>query len=334
MTRFERSDLLQILPRRAAFDLILCRNTVIYFAAPCATICTRGWPTRCGRGVIWWSGRPSESPSGGPGPGAGPAVLLPEGVMDTSEYMPMFLAEAQEQLESLNLAVVRLEANPADRDTVDEIFRMAHSIKGMSATMGFARLAELTHAMEDVFELLRQRRAGISRDAIDTLLACVDALSAAIESVAVTGAEDLDPAALVAPAALSGVGPHARAGALVAPAAVAAPDLRAARRGREARPARGGDAVRRRADARRARAHGARCAGRARRAARLRAGGRRGGAVPRTADRSVAAQRARGGCGPRQAARRSPTWRGPRLTRSTRPADRRRRRPGRGRPRR
>ena len=80
--------------------------------------------------------------------------------MDTSEYMPMFLAEAQEHLESLNLAVVRLEENPADRDTVDEIFRMAHSIKGMSATMGFARLAELTHAMEDVFELLRQRRGG------------------------------------------------------------------------------------------------------------------------------------------------------------------------------
>ena len=117
--------------------------------------------------------------------------------MDTSEYMPMFLAEAQEHLESLTLAVVRLEENPADRDTVDEIFRMAHSIKGMSATMGFARLAELTHAMEDVFELLRQRRAGISREAVDTLLACVDALSGAIESVAVTGSEELDPAPLV-----------------------------------------------------------------------------------------------------------------------------------------
>ena len=81
--------------------------------------------------------------------------------MDTSEYMPMFLAEAREHLQELNLAVVRLEETPDDRPTVDEIFRIAHSLKGMSATMGFARIAELTHEMEDVFELLRQRAGGL-----------------------------------------------------------------------------------------------------------------------------------------------------------------------------
>ena len=79
--------------------------------------------------------------------------------MDTSEYMPMFLAETREHLDQLNLAIVRLEKNPKDPPTVDEIFRIAHSLKGMSATMGFAKIAELTHAMEDVFELLRQRTA-------------------------------------------------------------------------------------------------------------------------------------------------------------------------------
>ena len=77
--------------------------------------------------------------------------------MDTSEYMPMFLAEAREHLQELNLAIVRLEETPEDRPTVDEIFRIAHSLKGMSATMGFAQIAELTHHMEEVFELLRQR---------------------------------------------------------------------------------------------------------------------------------------------------------------------------------
>ncbi len=90
--------------------------------------------------------------------------------MDTSEYMPMFLAETREHLQALNLAVVRLEDDPTDRPTVDEIFRIAHSLKGMSATMGFVEIAELTHEMEDVFELLRQRTAGIEADAIDTVL--------------------------------------------------------------------------------------------------------------------------------------------------------------------
>src|SRR5205085_3355018 len=112
-----------------------------------------------------------------------------EGVMDTSEYMPMFLAEAREHLQELNLAVVRLEENPEDRPTLDEIFRIAHSLKGMSATMGFAQIAALTHEMEEVFELLRQRSGALSPDAVDTVLACLDALSAAVDSIEADGEE-------------------------------------------------------------------------------------------------------------------------------------------------
>ena len=97
--------------------------------------------------------------------------------MDTSEYMPMFLAEATEHLQELNLAVVQLEENPSDRATLDQIFRIAHSLKGMSATMGFAQIAKLTHEMEEVFELLRQRTSGLGQDAVDAVLACLDALS-------------------------------------------------------------------------------------------------------------------------------------------------------------
>jgi two-component system chemotaxis sensor kinase CheA len=117
--------------------------------------------------------------------------------MDTSEYMPMFLAEAREHLEQLNLVSVRLEEDPKHQATVEEIFRIAHSFKGMSATMGFAKIAELTHNMEDVFELLRQRTNGLPSEAIDTVFACLDALSAATDSIESDGQEDLDPAPLV-----------------------------------------------------------------------------------------------------------------------------------------
>lgn len=117
--------------------------------------------------------------------------------MDTSEYMPMFIAETREHLEQLNLAIVKLEGDPKDRGTIEEIFRIAHSLKGMSATMGFAKIAELTHHMEDVFELLRQRSSGLPAEAIDTVFACLDALSAAAESIETDGEEALDPTPLV-----------------------------------------------------------------------------------------------------------------------------------------
>jgi two-component system chemotaxis sensor kinase CheA len=117
--------------------------------------------------------------------------------METSEYLPMFLAEGREHLQELNLAVVRIEETPDDQETVDEIFRIAHSMKGMSATMGFAGMAALTHEMEDVFELLKQRRGGLSREAIDCLLECLDALSAAVDSIDETGAEAIQPEPLI-----------------------------------------------------------------------------------------------------------------------------------------
>src|SRR4051794_17783993 len=117
--------------------------------------------------------------------------------METSDYLPMFLAEGREHLQELNLAVVRIEEAPGDRETVDEIFRIAHSMKGMSATMGFARMAALTHEMENVFELLRQRTGGLKREAIDVLLKCLDALSGAVEAIDTEGVEKLEHETLV-----------------------------------------------------------------------------------------------------------------------------------------
>jgi two-component system chemotaxis sensor kinase CheA len=117
--------------------------------------------------------------------------------MEISEYLPMFLAEGREHLQELNLAVVRIEERPEDQDTVDEIFRIAHSLKGMSATMGFGGMAALTHEMEDVFELLRQRKGGLPRAAIDVLLECLDALSAALDAIDEDGTERIEPEPLI-----------------------------------------------------------------------------------------------------------------------------------------
>jgi two-component system, chemotaxis family, sensor kinase CheA len=117
--------------------------------------------------------------------------------VEIAEYLPMFLAEGREHLQELNLAVVRIEERPDDRATVNEIFRIAHSLKGMSATMGFAGMAALTHEMEDVFELLRQRRDGLERVAIDVLLECLDALSAAVDAIDASGEEQIAPDPLI-----------------------------------------------------------------------------------------------------------------------------------------
>jgi two-component system, chemotaxis family, sensor kinase CheA len=117
--------------------------------------------------------------------------------VDPREYTQMFLAESREYLEQLNLAVVRVEEHPDDRATVDEIFRIAHSLKGMSATMGFSGMAALAHEMEDVFELLRKRTDGLSREAVDVLLECLDVLSVALDGIEADGGERIDPEALI-----------------------------------------------------------------------------------------------------------------------------------------
>ena len=114
-----------------------------------------------------------------------------------AEYLQLFLADAREQLQRLGLAVVCVEEHPDDRDTVDEIFRIAHSLKASSATLGFSGMAALAHQMEDVFELLRQRTDGLPREAIDALLECLDVLDACVGAIAATGAEDIDPEPLV-----------------------------------------------------------------------------------------------------------------------------------------
>ncbi len=116
--------------------------------------------------------------------------------INDSEYIELFLAEARENLETLNTAIVGVEADPTDTANVDVVFRVAHSVKGMAATMGYDHIAHLTHAMEDVFALLRERAGGLHREAIDVLFECMDMLSKMVDEVAENGESRTDPTAL------------------------------------------------------------------------------------------------------------------------------------------
>ncbi|WP_371369010.1 Chemotaxis protein CheA [Sporomusa rhizae] len=104
--------------------------------------------------------------------------------MDINQYMGMFLEESREHLQTLNNCLLDLENDPGSLAVLDEIFRSAHTIKGMSATMGFTTIAELTHEMENVLDLLRKGALLANDDITDVLFKCVDTLEQLVESVA------------------------------------------------------------------------------------------------------------------------------------------------------
>ena len=107
--------------------------------------------------------------------------------MDINQYMSMFLEESREHLQTLNRCLLELEQEPANLNLLDEIFRSAHTIKGMSATMGFTDIAELTHEMENILELLRKMQLAANEDILDTLFQCVDTLEQLVEIVTTGG---------------------------------------------------------------------------------------------------------------------------------------------------
>ena len=96
--------------------------------------------------------------------------------MDVNQYLEIFLDETKEHLESLNAQILNLEQSPDDADTINEIFRAAHSLKGMAGTMGYKRMQALTHDMENVFSEIRNGSMKVNSNMIDTLFQCLDAL--------------------------------------------------------------------------------------------------------------------------------------------------------------
>lgn len=112
--------------------------------------------------------------------------------MDTSQYMSMFIEESLDNLQTLNESLLELEQNPEDIDKVNEIFRVAHTIKGMAATMGFNDLAELTHKMEDVLSEFREGELKVSQDVVTVLFDCLDTLEKMVDIVQEGSDEKVD----------------------------------------------------------------------------------------------------------------------------------------------
>ena len=152
--------------------------------------------------------------------------------MEKNQYMDMFLDESHEHLQSLNDGLLSLEENSEDISVVNEIFRNAHTLKGMSATMGFNKIAELTHEMEDVLDLIRKEQLKLTEDIVDTLFKCLDSLEQMVDNVGNGDPEDLiDVSDLVAKLSAISKGeaaPAPAAGAGAAPAAPAAPEAASA----------------------------------------------------------------------------------------------------------
>src|SRR4029450_8847887 len=102
--------------------------------------------------------------------------------------MRTFLGECEESLHAMEQALLALESRPEDEEPVQTLFRMAHSLKGNSMSLGFADLAEFTHALEEVLDRLRSRQMPVTSDVVSDLLSSGDAVRGALDSAAATGA--------------------------------------------------------------------------------------------------------------------------------------------------
>ena len=111
--------------------------------------------------------------------------------MDTARYAELFLTESQDNLSAINHALLELERAPTAREPVGALFRAVHTVKGMSATMGYTVVAELSHEMETLLDLVRRGEREVNAALMDTLFAAADTLEQAIEA-SVGGGEDFD----------------------------------------------------------------------------------------------------------------------------------------------
>ena len=116
--------------------------------------------------------------------------------MDVSQYLEIFIDETKEHVQNLNSQILELEQDPENADVINEIFRAAHSLKGMAGTMGFKRMQTLTHDMENVFSEVRNGSIKVNASIIDVVFQCLDALEeylANIQESADEGTNDNEP---------------------------------------------------------------------------------------------------------------------------------------------
>ena len=108
--------------------------------------------------------------------------------MDVSQYLEIF-DESEEHLQTLSDCIMVLEKEPDNKDTINEVFRAAHSLKGMAGTMGFKRMQHLTHDMENVFQEVRSDHIKVTSGMIDLLFKCLDALEGYVDNIKSTSDE-------------------------------------------------------------------------------------------------------------------------------------------------
>ncbi|MBO6215708.1 MAG: Hpt domain-containing protein, partial [Lachnospiraceae bacterium] len=109
--------------------------------------------------------------------------------MDVSQYLDIFIDETSEHIQSLSDSIMVLEKEPENADTINEIFRAAHSLKGMAGTMGFKRMQHLTHDMENVFQEVRNDTIKVNGNLIDILFDCLDAIEGYLDTIKSTSDE-------------------------------------------------------------------------------------------------------------------------------------------------
>ena len=133
--------------------------------------------------------------------------------MDVSQYLEIFIDETKEHLQSLNEQLLVIEKEPENTDTINEIFRAAHSLKGMAGTMGYKRMQKLTHQMENVFSEIRNGAKKVDANIVDVLFQCLDALEeylACIQETADEGDNDNEPILKQLETILNGSAPKAQ----------------------------------------------------------------------------------------------------------------------------
>ena len=116
--------------------------------------------------------------------------------MDVSQYLEIFLDESNEHLQTLSDQLIILEKEPDNSDTINEIFRAAHSLKGLAGTMGYKRMQNLTHDMENVFSEVRNGNMEVNSNLVDVLFQCLDALETYVDNIRETqdeGTDDNEP---------------------------------------------------------------------------------------------------------------------------------------------
>jgi two-component system chemotaxis sensor kinase CheA len=176
--------------------------------------------------------------------------------LDLNQFKEIFCSEAKEHLSAMNASLLQLEKNPKDPDLLNEIFRAAHTLKGMSATVGFDKITQLTHEMENVLDKLRKGKLVATHETVEVLFNCFDMLEALVDEAASGVDKGLDVSGLLpklkyivegnaadpaseapaAPAPTDGAAPSLAPATAAAPAPAPAPAGETAAKPAEAKP--------------------------------------------------------------------------------------------------